>query len=82
MAAAADARSFWHLFKLKIENVYTTKKQRLIRNQMLFFEADSRTRTDDLRITNASLYQLSHIGVPDRYLYSIHGFGNNCKMFF
>ncbi len=63
MAAAADARSFWHLFKIKIENVYTTKKQRLIRNQMLFFEADSRTRTDDLRITNASLYQLSHIGM-------------------
>ena len=66
MAAAADARSFWHLFKIKIENVYTTKKQRLIRNQMLFFEADSRTRTDDLRITNASLYQLSHIGISYR----------------
>ena len=27
------------------------------------FGADSRTRTDDLRITNALLYQLSHISI-------------------
>ena len=26
--------------------------------------ADTRTRTGDLRITNALLYQLSHIGIP------------------
>ena len=28
--------------------------------------ADNRSRTYDLRITNALLYQLSYIGVPER----------------
>ena len=37
MAAAADARSFWQHFKVRKEDACTTKKQRLTRNQMLFF---------------------------------------------
>jgi hypothetical protein len=32
-----------------------------------FLTADDRIRTDDLRITNALLYQLSHIGEPLNY---------------
>ena len=31
--------------------------------------ADDRTRTDDLRITNALLYQLSHIGLHSNIIH-------------
>ena len=34
-----------------------------------YLRADTRTRTGDLRITNALLYQLSHIGNLNLYAY-------------
>lgn len=37
-----------------------TKKPLFPKKERLNFGASSRTRTDDLRITNALLYQLSH----------------------
>jgi hypothetical protein len=33
-----------------------------LKNKIMMNGADTRTRTEDLRITNALLYQLSHIG--------------------
>ena len=36
-----------------------------------FFRADSETRTRDLRITNALLYQLSYSGICGAKLYKI-----------
>ncbi len=44
------------------------------------FGADSRTRTDDLLITNQLLYQLSHISIS-RSISILHFFGN-VKLFF
>ena len=35
--------------------------------KMMEKRADGGTRTRDLRITNALLYQLSHIGIPTTY---------------
>ena len=42
-------------------------------------KADNRTRTDDLRITNALLYQLSHIGVYLSVLDYYTQFPAECK---
>ena len=41
------------------------RKRKNLRKRRVYagFGADSRTRTDDLRITNALLYQLSHISI-------------------
>ena len=39
------------------------KSGRLLVFASAFVRADTRTRTGDLRITNALLYQLSHVGV-------------------
>ncbi len=41
------------------------KKRKNLRKRRVYagFGADSRTRTDGLRITNALLYQLSHISI-------------------
>ena len=37
------------------------QSKKALPKKCFFHGADSRTRTDDLRITNALLYQLSHI---------------------
>ena len=41
------------------------RKRKNLRKRRVYagFGADSRTRTDDLRITNALLYQLSHSSI-------------------
>ena len=43
------------------------RKRKNLRKRRVYagFGADSRTRTDDLRITNELLYQLSHISILD-----------------
>ena len=46
------------------------------------FGADDRNRTDDLRITNALLYQLSYIGVQGAKFYStLMHYGNFQRRF-
>ncbi len=55
------------------------KKAGVLNHSCFFDGADSRTRTDDLRITNALLYQLSHISIFSFVIdfCSAVGFGRN-----
>ena len=51
------------------------------RDIYVFFRAESGTRTRDLRITNALLYQLSYFGKCFRLLQSLHrSFENGAKL--
>ena len=49
--------------KLKFEIHFQKRKNPRKRRVYAGFGADSRTRTDDLLITNELLYQLSHISI-------------------
>ena len=51
------------MFILNFEMHFRKRKNLRKRRVYAGFGADSRTRTDDLRITNALLYQLSHISI-------------------
>ena len=64
---------FKHLFTWAVNGAWTRDPQlgKLVLYQLSYYRnstnkerADTRTRTGDLRITNALLYQLSHIGIP------------------
>ena len=55
-----DIQSTCTIYEHLTKNFLSQQKPRCLCNGVL--TADSQTRTDDLRITNALLYQLSHIG--------------------
>ena len=47
-------------FALFAHNIKTLKTRKTLDFSRVFYSAPGRTRTGDLRITNALLYQLSH----------------------
>ena len=67
----------------KSEEATSTKPNKINGYTMILSGANSRDRTDDLRITNALLYQLSYVGLMKRVLKDIENWsGVNSALFY